>query len=135
MKYLLILLVSFSAMAKTPSIATLRLINKVAHAHGIDSQDMVRIAAIESRFDQGARRVNRNGTVDVGMFQVNSVQWDTVCKGLDVFNLKGNAECAARIIAGHKKHASNDAAWLGRYHSKTPSKKLAYYNRLMAERE
>ncbi len=131
----LTILLSASVQAKTPTIETLKLIARVAHAHGIDSQDLIAIAAIESRFDSNARRVNTNGTVDIGMFQVNSVQWDTKCKGLDVFSLEGNAECAARILEGHKRHAASDPAWIARYHSKTPSKKLAYFNKLMAERD
>ena len=120
------------AMAKTPSIKVLALIRKVAHKHHLDTQSLLAIASVESNFDQGARRLNKNHTVDVGMFQVNSVHWDTTCKGLDVLKLRGNLECAARIIEGHQGHAASDKAWLGRYHSKTPSKKLAYYKLLMA---
>lgn len=120
---------AYSAVAadtSKPSKAAIKAIVKAANKYGIDAQDLVKIGYVESRFKQDAVRVNTNGTVDTGMFQVNSVHWSTTCKGLDVTTLQGNAYCAAKIISGHAKHADTDANWLGRYHSKTKAKKLQY---------
>lgn len=119
-----------SAADSKLSIDAVRAIVQAANAYGIDAQALVKIGYVESRYNQGAIRHNKNGTIDVGMFQVNSVHWSKECKGLDVTTLQGNADCAAKLIAGHATHAATDSAWLGRYHSKTPSKKLYYAKQL-----
>lgn len=130
----LLSLVSFESMAlDKPKVdySTLQVIYSVAVKTGLDAADLVRIAYVESRFKVNAVRVNTNGTTDVGLFQVNSIHWTSTCKGLDVFSIQGNTECAARIILKHKKSASHfDTSWLGRYHSKTPSRKAKYINLL-----
>lgn len=112
------------------SIEAVRAIVDASNKYGIDAQALVKIGYVESRYNQAAIRVNKNHTVDIGMFQVNSVHWSKECKGIDVTTLQGNADCAAKIIAGHAKHAKTDSAWLGRYHSKTISKKLFYSKQL-----
>ena len=113
-----------------PAMADIIAMVKASEKYGIDVQALVKIGYVESRYNQAAIRVNKNGTIDVGMFQVNSVHWSKECKGLDVTTLQGNADCAAKIIAGHAIHAAADKDWLGRYHSKTPSKKRGYARQL-----
>lgn len=92
---------------------------------------MLRIAYVESRYVVNALNKNRNGTVDVGLFQINTVNHKP-CEqaGYDVYTIKGNVYCAVSIVASLKKYKKHDKNWLGRYHSKTPSKKLAYTNKL-----
>lgn len=115
---------------KLPTAKTLKVIYQAAKRYDVDAQDLVKIAYAESSFRETARRVNDNGTIDFGMFQVNSVHWTTTCRELDVFTLKGNANCAAKLLGLAKKHAERDPNWIGRYHSKTPSKKSAYAAKL-----
>lgn len=115
---------------RMPSARTLKVIYKAAQRYDVDAQALVKIAYLESSFRVDARRVNDNGTVDYGMFQVNSVHWTTTCKGFDVFTLKGNALCAAKLLSKAAEHADYDPHWTGRYHSKTPSLKAAYAEKL-----
>jgi len=116
---------------RVTNLNTLRTIYKVAKKRGVDAQHLIKIAFMESTFKENAYRVNKNGTVDVGIFQINSVHWTTTCKEFDVFTLVGNTECAAKIVKKIQlKHSMVDKHWLGRYHSKTPSKKIAYSNKL-----
>lgn len=118
---------AFSAEAvKLPSTRTLKVIYQAAKRFDVDAQALVKIAFLESSFNADARRVNSNDTVDVGMFQVNSVHWTTTCKAFDVFTLRGNALCAAKLLSIAAKHAETDSDWIGRYHSKTPARKAAY---------
>lgn len=133
-KVILILLLYGSPSGAAPlSQSVLKIIYRAAAQYGIDAQDLIHIAFTESRFNQKARRVNANGTVDWGMFQINSVHWTTTCRGLDVSRLQGNAQCAAKIISRlEARHGQTDVNWLGRYHSATPSKKRAYKRRLAA---
>lgn len=115
---------------KAPSKATLKVIYAAAKRFDVDANDLLKIAFVESSFNPEARRVNGNGSVDFGMFQINSVHWSTTCKKFDVMTLKGNALCAAKLLKAVSKHAETDENWLGRYHSKTPSRKAAYAEKL-----
>lgn len=117
---------ALSAEVKLPSTRTLKVIYQAAKRYNVDAQALLKIAFLESSFNADARRVNKNDTVDVGMFQVNSVHWSTTCKAFDVFTLKGNALCAAKLLSVAAKHAETDTHWIGRYHSKTPTRKAAY---------
>ncbi len=101
---LIVALIPVRALAKTPTKAQLRIIHKAAERYDLDVQDLLSIAYTESKFDNDARRENGNGTVDVGMFQINTIHWDTTCKGLDILTLKGNAYCAAKIVAWLKEN-------------------------------
>jgi len=110
---------------------TLQVIYKAARQYNVDAQDLVYIAYTESKFNHQAKRVNTNGTVDWGMFQINSVHWTTTCSGINIKTLRGNALCAAKIIASlEARHKLTDPQWLGRYHSATPSRKRAYQRKL-----
>ena len=104
-----------------------------AMANGIETTTMIKIAKIESNHNRKAKRLNLNGSIDIGMFQINSVHWNSTCKDLDVFSLGGNTECAARLILAAKRHAGKDRNWIGRYHSKTPHLKRAYVAKLALE--
>lgn len=105
-------------------------LKKVCKEYKVSYNDMMRIAFIESSFRADALNKNKNGTVDVGLFQINSIHHNTTCAGLNVYTVKGNVYCAVKLVAGLKKYKAVDKHWLARYHSKTRSKKLAYVNKL-----
>lgn len=132
MGHLLFIILSISAYSAEPKISptTIKIIYEAARKNKIDAQLLIRIAYTESRFKESAIRVNKNGTIDYGMFQINSVHWSTMCKELDITTLKGNTACAAKLISLIKSKHGNDPHWIGRYHSKTPSKKLKYFKLL-----
>lgn len=118
-----ILLLSTMAQATTLSAA----IERASKRYKVDARLLHAISQIESSKGRYAiLRRNRNKTYDVGAFQINSIHWDTTCKNYDVFTLQGNANCAARLISMHKKHASTDPIWYARYHSTTPKFKNIY---------
>lgn len=131
------LLVSLSSVASNvielPTARTLKIVYKASKRFGVDSQDLLKIAFLESSFKETAVRVNKNGTIDLGMFQINSVHWSTTCKAFDIFTLEGNAYCAAKLVKLAKEGArEDDEHWIGRYHSKTPSLKVAYANKVQS---
>ena len=130
MKYIkqsiLLILLSMPVQAKEVN-TTIKIIYKEAKAAKLNTDDIIRIAYIESRINMDAiPRINSNGTIDYGLFQINSIHWDTTCKQYDITTVVGNTKCAIKIILQHKKFSTKDPNWLGRYHSKTPSKKLHY---------
>jgi hypothetical protein len=101
-------------------------IYRAARRYDIDAQDLVKIAFLESTFKVNAKRFNKNGTIDYGMFQISSIHWTTTCKEYDISKPQGNAYCAAKLISIAKEYKDTDKHWLGRYHSKTPSHKRSY---------
>lgn len=107
-----------------------RIIRSVSTKADVSPANLYRVAYVESKLDADAFRVNKNATYDIGVFQINSIHWHTTCKEFNVFNTRGNTECAAKIIRGHRRHKDKDPYWLGRYHSKTPSRKMQYYRKL-----
>lgn len=89
------------------------------------------IRSIESNSRSNQLRLNKNNTVDIGMFQINSVHWQTTCKELKLYNDYDNAICAALILSNIKKrYEKTDSMWMARYHSNTYKYKLRYYKQL-----
>ena len=86
---------------------------------------------------------NRNGTVDIGPFQVNEIWLPAVAQhwGMtveDAFrilrdNFRGNADAAAWVLRGALADARGDF-WegVGRYHSARSDLKAAYLRRVLA---
>lgn len=125
-----LMLVTIGAQAQQLTEQQRKQINIVANYYGISSHKLIRIAYVESKFKQDAIRHNKNGTIDVGFFQINSIHFNTTCKYLNLYTFEGNLECAAVLVAFHKKYQDSDAMWAARFHSKTPSLKAKYYKKL-----
>lgn len=117
--------------AKVSHNALTQAIKRAAKAYDVDPRALAAIAYLESSGGKfvGLRH-NRNGTWDVGAFQINSIHWDTTCAAYNVHVLKGNAMCAAKLLRSHRRHRDSDPHWRGRYHSKTPSRKQVYATKL-----
>lgn len=99
--------------------------------YAVPVQVLRAIAAVESsNRHSGIIKHNKNGTVDYGIMQINSIHYNTTCKDLDVLKRRDNIMCGARILASHKRHSKTDPIWHARYHSKTPSKKSRYAKKL-----
>jgi hypothetical protein len=108
-----------------------RIVNAILQAserYDINALELTAIGILESGLGKYARnRVNKNGTVDKGVFQINTVNYGA-CIEYNLTSIEGNAFCAAKILSSIKSEHSND--YLGRYHSKTNYRKLAYINRV-----
>jgi hypothetical protein len=87
------------------------------------------ISQLESNKQLDSVRINKNGTVDLGPFQINSVNWSK-CVGLKLQSYQGGAACATRLLNKHLKRASHDPCWFASYHSKTPQKKIYYCKKI-----
>lgn len=116
-------------------------INVCAESRKLDPMVMVAIIEKESGFRKGLKacwpHAKKPGviTCDRGLAQVNEL-WIRKWK-LDEDRLQNdstyNVCVQARILAAIKKESgSTDPNWVGRYHSKTPSKKLRYMNKISA---
>jgi hypothetical protein len=104
-------------------------IRAAAIRHSVDAKLLHAIWLVES----GGRTTikpssNPNGTKDYGPFQINTINL-VKCRGLNVETLAGGARCASRLLERY----SEATAWsYARYHSKTPSLRAKYANKLTA---
>lgn len=121
------------ALIWSPKLVALTLdqaIEGAAAAYQVDARVLKAIAYLESSGGKFVGpKINKNGTVDIGQFQINSVHWATTCSMYKVDTLRDNAMCAAKLLKQHKKFKYSDPHWIGRYNSKTPSLKLKYFNK------
>jgi len=107
-----------------------RIVNAILNAsetYHIDAVELTAIAIVETSLGTNAKlRKNSNGTLDRGLFQINTVNWPK-CVEYNLDSPEGSALCAAKLLSQIK---AKRADYLGVYHSKTPSRKLAYMQKL-----
>lgn len=146
MKTLLILLFSISTQAQTANDAVKqlafkngfkpsdRIVNAIVMASQtfhINPLELTAICLIETgcgKYNQINH--NRNKSIDVGIFQINSINHD-YCIEYNLQSPEGSALCAAKLLSRiQKSWQKKDAKWLGRYHSKTIKYKNEYYNKI-----
>ncbi len=102
-------------------------INNAARHYRLPASELTAIAIVESGIGQNAKtRINTNGTQDIGLFQINTIN-HKFCKEYDIKNNIGNALCAAKILSKLKQTRHD---YVGVYHSKTPSKKQIYLSKI-----
>lgn len=110
-----------------------RSIAKWSKHYGVEPKFVVAVIMTESSFNQKA--ISKTG--DIGLGQINPAVWSVEFKRkykyrLDTEKLRKdpdyNIQKTAQILAIRKN--LQDAHWVGKYHSKTPSLKQAYYGRV-----
>ncbi len=106
-----------------PSSQVIKAIIKASHKYKLDPLELATIGIIETGLGKYARdRVNKNGTVDHGLFQINTVN-EVVCIEYDLSTVEGSSFCAAKLLSRIKRVRHD---YMGVYHSKTKSKKAIY---------
>lgn len=111
----------------TPHDEAIKAILEASKRYDIDSRELTAIAIVESSFSHNSRMIaNTNGTHDIGLFQINTVNHD-VCKEYNLYDVKDNALCAAKLLARLKVMRRD---YVGAYHSKTPEKKMKYIQKI-----
>lgn len=110
-----------------PTRRVVQAIIKASQTYKISVNDLTAIAILETgigRFDH--IRHNDNGTYDVGLFQINTINHKK-CRGYNLVSPEGSAMCAAKLLSDLRKTRGD---YLGVYHSKTPSVKHVYISKL-----
>jgi hypothetical protein len=110
-----------------PSGRVVLAIVKASQQYHIDVLELSAIATIETGMGKfTSNRKNNNGTIDRGLFQINTVNVKK-CIEYNLDSPEGSALCAAKLLSQIKiKHKD----YLGRYHSKTPDKKANYIRKI-----
>jgi len=112
-------------------------IDDAAAHHRVNALVLRAIGWQESRLDPQARNSNRNGTVDIGAFQINSVHLPVLARhGVDRATL-ADACVSAYVGAWHYAQQmsafGNTWAAVGAYHSRQPERAAAYANGVAAQ--
>ena len=102
-------------------------ITTAAHRYHIDPVELTAIGIMETGLGKNTHeRLNPDGTVDKGLFQINTKNQQT-CKEYNLNNEEGSAHCAAKLLSRIKRQRTD---YLGVYHSKTPKYKNIYLKRV-----
>lgn len=109
---------------------------KYSKEYGVDYKIILGIMMTESSLNQNAV----SHTEDYGIGQINYKMWSIEFKRLKkdplnkeklIHDVDYAVKRTTEILAILKK--TNDPLWFARYHSKTPSKKIAYFNKVQKE--
>lgn len=69
-----------------------------------EAHTLVCVAEYESSYRPQIVNVNKNGSRDLGLMQINEPLWaDTLCQGLDLLEAEQNLECAYRIFVEYDR--------------------------------
>jgi soluble lytic murein transglycosylase-like protein len=103
--------------------------------HGVNADILHAIILVESDGRPLVVNRNRNGTLDIGMAQINSIHLPELARyGIKQEHLFD--ECIAAFVAGwhyarQVRHLGNTWQAIGAYHSRTPHLNEAYQRRVM----
>ena len=71
---------------------------KICDTFGLHCREAIAIVKAESGMREDAMNINTNGTVDLGLFQINSIHYKKVgCSLKEVTTIDGNIKCAKQI--------------------------------------
>lgn len=110
-----------------PSKRVVKAIANAAREYGVRPRDLTAIAIVETGLGRYERTVvNKNGTKDVGLFQINEINHDK-CVEYNLESPEGSAMCAAKLLSEIKKR---HADYVARYHSKTLKHRIKYARKI-----
>ena len=122
------LMLSSSAWARTATVE--RCIQGAARQYRIHPAVLRAVLSVESRLDPSARNLNTNGTVDLGIGQINSVHLPELSRmGIEERHLLD--PCIGSYVAawhlGRQLRRFGETWWgVGAYHSTTPQRNQRY---------
>lgn len=109
---------------------------EAAEYHHVDPWLLMSIAYVESEFNSNARNVNKNGSYDTGLMQINSIWLSTLKKkGIAATALKdpcASAYIGAWILADNIKRYGYNWRAIGAYNSGNPKIGLRYAKKVYA---
>ncbi len=111
---------------------------KAGHEFGIEPSLLARIATIESSMNPRAINQNKNGTVDIGLMQINSMHLKRLSSiGVTkqaLLDPEVNIYVGALLLSSHIRKRGYNLSAIGCYHSANPVFKNQWLKRLaMAE--
>lgn len=118
--------------------ASIECVIEAAHRQSVPANILLAIASIEGG-KNGQLVRNTNGSIDIGHFQINTIQWKYRFSRYPIqvadVALRGcyNAELAAWLVSQHLAESSEQDFWTkaANYHSKTPKYNHIYREKLI----
>jgi len=109
------------------TLAYLTVINKNAKEQDVPPLWMISVIAHESGGNWLATNYNSNGTIDAGLSQINSVNWDTYGLKNDPYDVNKNLKASATILSKNlKKYSGNIESALYAYNGGTAENGRTY---------
>lgn len=103
-------------------------ITAACRTYNIDCLDLAAIGILESGLGKyESAHVNNNGSIDIGIFQINTVNYPH-CSEFNLRTPEGSAMCAAKLL--HRLRKTRGDSYVEVYHSKTPSKRAVYREKI-----
>lgn len=131
MRSLFVLLLYFSTLFATQFDAYFE---GAAHAFSLDATLLKRIATIESGLKPNAINLNKNGTRDIGLMQINTIHLKRLSKiGITEQTLRDpqvNIYVGALLLSSHIRRQGYNLEAIGCYHSANPLYKNQWLKRL-----
>lgn len=113
-----------------PSNRVVTAIVNAAETYQLDPVELASIAVLETGMGKfNKSRLNKNGTIDKGIFQINTVNAKT-CIEYNLDSIEGSSLCAAKLLKSIKNRFKKDPKAVARYHSGTKKFKDIYYSKL-----
>ena len=126
--------VFLSSLLLLPTATIADCITDAAAYHHVNPTVLYAIAKHESRLNPSFIGTNKNGTIDVGLFGINSVHFNDLKKfGITQAKLLDpcvNAYVGAWLYSQKVGRYGNTWEAVGAYHSKTPQFKYSYVSKI-----
>lgn len=115
----------------TPATSIAFCFDEAGQKYGVSPWVLWAIAKAESSFDPVAVNRNKNGSVDVGLMQINSCWADRLGPTWnDLFDPCTNVMTGAWVLRQCVNEYGNTWLAVGCYHSRTPSRRDAYASKI-----
>ena len=136
MKARLIFIFAVSLLAASSfSVAKADCFDDAATTYRVNPWVLRGIAYVESRFNPSAINKNRNGTIDIGITQINSIHLPRLARfGIrkqDLFDACTSIHVSAWLLKQKMEIHGNTWKAIGAYHSETPSFRDKYSGKVM----
>jgi soluble lytic murein transglycosylase-like protein len=126
----LLLLVTFASSAHAEPRTMMDCFNEAGRAYKVPPMLLQAIAWVESRYDKNAENKNTNGSIDVGVMQINSLWLEPLSEyGIEqkhLYNACFNINVAAWILRRQINEVGYNWQAVAHYHSRTPDRGDSY---------
>ncbi|WP_162917531.1 lytic transglycosylase domain-containing protein [Dongia deserti] len=129
--FALLLFVAFASAAQAGQPRTMMdCFNEAGRTYKVPPMLLQAIAWVESRYDKNANNYNTNGSVDMGVMQINSLWLEPLAEyGIEqrhLYNACLNINIAAWILRKQINEVGYNWQAVAHYHSRTPERGDSY---------
>lgn len=128
--FALMLFVTLAAVAEAGPRTMMDCFNEAGRTYKVPPMLLQAIAWVESRYDKNANNHNTNGSIDMGVMQINSLWLEPLAEyGIEkkhLYNACFNINVAAWILRKQINEVGYNWQAVAHYHSRTPERGESY---------